>query len=149
LDKEDKNVNVILETMTDYGRRLVLIQAYVKDVEKGDKRILLLNGDSVPHALVRIPAKNDFRGNVASGASCEIQPLTTQDKKICEKVGPVLKEKGLFLVGIDIIGHYLIEINITSPGCLLNLDELSSYNVTQRLLDMFEEKLSRQKNSGV
>lgn len=141
LREDDKNTNVILETMTCGGRHFVLIQQYIDVATKGDKRILLIDGEPIPYAVTRIPAQDDFRGNIYSGASFTIQPLTRQDKKICDALSHVLKEKGLLFVGIDIIDNYLIEINITSPGCLSNVEENTSMMVAQNLFDAIEKKL--------
>jgi glutathione synthase len=143
MDKDNRNTNVILETMTHRGTRYVLIQQYLTAAEQGDKRILLLNGEPVPYALLRTSLDGEFRNNLAAGASFKIAPLTEQDKKICQEVGGVLKEKGLLFVGIDIIGDYLIEINITSPGCLMNIEKHTSYPIAKELFDLIAQSLSR------
>ena len=145
----DKNCNVILETMTKNGQRLVLIQKYLDAIDQGDKRILLIDGVPAPYALVRRPQNSDFRCNVVLGGAFQVKPITTQDQKICDTVGPVLKEQGLIFVGIDVIGDYLIEINITSPGCLANIEKNSAFDISKQLLNMIEKKITLTKKSQV
>lgn len=118
----DSNLNVIIETMTHRGRKLVMAQRYIPEITEGDKRILLINGEPVPYVLARIPQGGDFRGNLAAGGRGEGRELSDHDRWICEQVGPTLRKKGLLFVGLDVIGDYLTEINVTSPTCARELD---------------------------
>jgi glutathione synthase len=132
---QDPNLNVIIETLTDQGQRLVMAQRFIDKITEGDKRILLINGEPIPYALARIPPKNDFRGNLAAGAIPQGRELTEKDRWICEQVGPTLKKKGLVFTGLDVIGDYLTEINVTSPTCVRELDRMYNLNIASQLLD--------------
>lgn len=138
----DTNRNVILEAITQNGTQTVMAQEFLPDFKKGDKRILLINGTPFPHGLSRIPAEGEGRGNLAAGASSEGRDLTKRELEICAKVGPVLKEMGLMFVGLDVIGDYLTEINVTSPTCIRELDEIYSANISGLLMDEIEKELS-------
>jgi len=138
VNEADPNLNVILETMTRDGQVLVMAQQFIPEIVDGDKRILLINGEPVPYALARIPAEGDFRGNLASGATSEGRELTDRDHWICEQVGPTLREKGLDFVGLDVIGDYLTEINVTSPTCVRELDALYNLNICGDFFDHIE-----------
>lgn len=135
---QDPNLSVIIETMTDYGQRLVMAQHFIDKIREGDKRILMINGQAVPYGLARIPASHDFRGNLAAGAHAEGRELTDRDTWICEQVGPTLRGKGLFFAGLDVIGDYLTEINVTSPTCIRELDKLFKLDIADQLLDALE-----------
>lgn len=135
LHQGDPNLNVILETMTQYNTRYVMAQKYLPEIKDGDKRILLVNGEVIPYALARIPASGETRGNLAAGGSAEGRPLTARDKWIAEQVGPTLREKGLVFVGIDVIGDYLTEINVTSPTCVQELNKQFNINISGQLMD--------------
>lgn len=139
--KNDSNCHVIIETITNYGTRYIMAQRFIPEVTKGDKRILLIDGKPIPYALARIPAKDDFRGNLAAGAHGEGVKLTKRDYWICEQVGPTLRAKGLLFVGVDVIGDYLTEINVTSPTCVCELDEIFNLNISADLLNCIEQKL--------
>ncbi len=139
----DDNVNVIIETLTAYGTRFCMAQQFIPEVISGDKRILMIDGEPVPYALARIPAADDFRGNLASGAKGEGRPLTERDLWICQQVGPKLKEKGLIFVGLDVIGDYLTEINVTSPTCIRELDAIFDINISRQLFDCIEKKIKK------
>lgn len=139
----DSNVNVIIETLTANGTRFCMAQQFIPAVVAGDKRILMIDGEPIPYALARIPAADDFRGNLAAGAKGEGRPLTARDRWICQQVGPKLKEKGLVFVGLDVIGEYLTEINVTSPTCIQELDALYDLNISARLLDCIQKKLKK------
>ena len=132
---DDLNTNVILETMTQYQTQLVMAQTFIDKINAGDKRILLINGKPVPYALARIPKCGDFRGNIASGASIEGRELSDRDRWICQQVAPTLVAKGLFFVGLDVIGDYLTEINVTSPTCVRELDTLFGLNIAADFFD--------------
>jgi len=140
--KADVNTSVILEMMTENEQRFVMAQRYIPEITQGDKRILLINGEAVPYALARIPAEGESRGNLAAGGRAEGVELTERDKWICAKVGPKLREQGLLFVGLDVIGHYLTEINVTSPTCIRELDNLYGLDIAGQLMDLIEEKLA-------
>lgn len=131
----DPNLGVIIETLTDQGQRLVMAQHFIDKIREGDKRILMINGEPVPYALARIPRPDDFRGNLAAGATAEGRKLTERDLWICAQVGPTLREKGLIFVGLDVIGDYLTEINVTSPTCARELNRLFNLDIAGQLLD--------------
>ena len=139
---KDPNFNVILETLTQHGTTQAMIQKYIPEIVKGDKRVLLIDGEPVPYSLARIPAEGEFRGNLAAGGSGVGQALSDRDRWIAEQVAPVLKEKGLLFVGLDIIGDYLTEINVTSPTCIRQLDDQFGISIGDRLMDKIEEKLA-------
>lgn len=120
----------------------MIAQQFIPDISLGDKRILLINGEPVPYALARIPAEGETRGNLAAGGKGEGLPLSDRDKWICTQVGPVLRDKGLMFVGIDVIGDYMTEINVTSPTCIRELDKLYSLNISSTLMDVIESKLN-------
>src|SRR5690606_15889531 len=125
----DANLGVILETLTQHGQHQIMAQKYLPEIVDGDKRILLIDGEPVSHALARIPAVGENRGNLAAGGSGVARPLTARDREICAEVGPVLREKGLLFVGIDVIGDYLTEINVTSPTCIRELDKACGLDI--------------------
>jgi glutathione synthase len=139
---QDPNRNVVLEHLTDLGSRYVMAQMYIPEiVESGDKRILLIDGEPIPYALVRFPPAGDHRGNISTGAITECQPLTSGDQRICDTVGPVMRERGLLFAGIDVIGDYLTEINITSPTGIRELDRARPLHIAEQLLDAIESRL--------
>ncbi len=138
----DANTSVIIETLTEHGKKMVMAQKYIPDIIDGDKRILMINGEPVPYALARIPAKGETRGNLAAGGRAEGRPLTDHDRWICEQVGPTLREKGLLFVGLDVIGNYLTEINVTSPTCIRELDAQFNLNIAGDLMNCIEAKLN-------
>lgn len=137
----DANLNVIIETLTRYGQRLIMAQKYIPEIVNGDKRILLVDGKPIPYALARIPHAGETRANLATGGRGEGIELSEQDKRICERVGPVLSEMGLLFVGLDVIGDYLTEINVTSPTCIRELDSIYNLNISATLMDAVEQKL--------
>ena len=136
----DPNLNVILETMTHQQQRLIMAQKFIPEISQGDKRILLIDGVAVPYALARIPREGETRGNLATGGRGEGIPLSKRDLWICEQVGPRLREMGLLFVGLDVIGDYLTEINVTSPTCIRELDTQFNLNISATLFDRIEEK---------
>ncbi len=138
LTAQDPNLNVAIELLTQKGQHPIMAQRFIPEISDGDKRILMINGEPVPYALARIPAKNDFRGNLAKGASYEGRELTERDQWICEQVGPTLRALGLTFVGLDVIGDYLTEINVTSPTCARQLDTLFSLNIAGKFWDYVE-----------
>ncbi|HKK13955.1 MAG TPA: glutathione synthase [Gammaproteobacteria bacterium] len=131
----DPNVNVIIETLTDRGRRYAMAQRYLPEIAAGDKRILLIDGEPVPYALARIPAAGETRGNLAAGGRGEGVALSERDRWICAQVAPALRENGLMFVGLDVIGDYLTEINVTSPTCIRELDQLFGLDIAGQLMD--------------
>lgn len=141
--KQDKNLNVIIETVTNNGTRTTMAQEFIPEISDGDKRILIINGKPVPFALARIPSDEDFRGNLAKGGTGEGRPLTDHDYKICEVVGPKLKEMGIIFAGIDVIGSHLTEVNVTSPTCIRELDEQFGLNIAGQLFDEIEKLIKQ------
>jgi glutathione synthase len=131
----DNNANVIFETMTDYGSRHAIAQRYLPEIRDGDKRIMLVDGKPVSLALARIPPADDNRGNLVMGAQPEVRELTERDRWICAEVGPVLRERGVLFAGIDVIGDYLTEINVTSPTGIRELAKLGGLDVAGELMD--------------
>ncbi|HLF66070.1 MAG TPA: glutathione synthase, partial [Gammaproteobacteria bacterium] len=142
VDAGDLNTHVIIETLTQSGQRLCCIQRFIPEIAHGDKRILMIDGEPVPYALARIPKPFDFRGNLAAGASNEGRELTARDREICRIVGPVLQEKGLLFVGLDVIGDYLTEVNVTSPTCIRELDKWYHLNIADQIIEKIIEKLA-------
>ena len=138
----DPNIAVILENITKNGDTKVMIQKYIPEIVEGDKRILLIDGVPMEGAIARIPAEGELRGNLAAGASAVAKSLTTKDKWICDQVGPRLKELGLSLVGLDVIGDYLTEVNVTSPTCFREYKSLCDIDVASDFLDCLETKLT-------
>ncbi len=139
----DPNVSVILETLTDHGRRYAMAQRFLPEIREGDKRILMVGGEPVPYALARIPAPGETRGNLAAGGRGEGRPLSERDRWICAQVAPLLHEHGIFFAGLDVIGDYLTEINVTSPTGIRELDALYGLDIGSLLLDVVQEHLTR------
>jgi glutathione synthase len=139
--ENDSNRNVILETLTDLGQIQIMAQKFIPEISQGDTRILLINGEPVPYGLARIPAAGETRGNLAAGGSGIGRPLTDRDRWICDQVGPALVEKGLYFVGIDVIGDYLTEINVTCPTCIRELDKAFDLDIAGDYLDFIETHL--------
>ena len=141
--KEDGlNLGVIIETLTDHGQQTIMAQKYIPEIVDGDKRILLVDGEPVPYGLARIPAQGETRGNLAAGGRGEGRELTEREYWICEQIAPTLKEKGLLFVGLDVIGDYLTEINVTSPTCIRELDNQYGLDIGMQLMNAIEEKLA-------
>ena len=140
--ENDANRSVILEAITQNGTQTVMAQRFLPEFKDGDKRILLINGKPFPHGLSRIPAEGESRGNLAAGATSEGRDLTQREFEICEIVGPKLKEMGLMFVGLDVIGDYLTEINVTSPTGIRELDNIYSANIAGLLIDEIEKELA-------
>ncbi len=138
---DDPNLSVIIETLTAGGQRQIMAQQFIPDIVNGDKRILLIDGEPVNYALARIPASGETRGNLAAGGTGVAQELTDRDRWICDQVGPILKEKGLLFVGLDVIGDYLTEINVTSPTCIREIDRAYNLDIAGDLMDCIKQKL--------
>ena len=140
LTHDDPNVSVVLETLTRNGTRLGVAQQFLPQISEGDKRILLIDGEPVPYALARIPAPGEARGNLVAGGHGVGVPLSKRDRWICEQVAPALRQKGLMFVGLDVIGDYLTEINVTSPTCARELDKLYGLDITGQLMEVIARK---------
>jgi glutathione synthase len=143
LRRDDPNISVVIETLTEHGRRSTMAQRFVPEITQGDKRILLVDGEPVPYALARIPAAGETRGNLAAGGRGVGVALSDRDRWICEQVGPVLKKRGVIFAGLDVIGDYLTEINVTSPTCIRELDEQYQLDIGGLLMDAVEKRLSK------
>jgi len=139
----DANLGVVLETLTEFGRRQIMGQLYLPEISHGDKRILLIDGEAVPYALARVPLAGETRGNLAAGGTGKGQPLTARDRFIAELVGPQLQARGLLFVGIDVIGDYLTEINVTCPTCIRELDAQFSLDIAGKLMAKIDAKLQQ------
>jgi glutathione synthase len=140
--ENDPNLNVILETLTDNGGVTIMAQQYLPAIKDGDKRVLMINGEAVPFSLARLPMAGENRGNLAAGGSGIVQPLSDRDRWIAEQVGPTLREKGLLFVGLDIIGDYLTEINVTSPTCMREIDRAKNTQIAEQLIACIEREVS-------
>lgn len=136
VSNKDINTSVIFETMTQNEQCFVMAQEFIPEISQGDKRILLINGEPIPYALARIPADGELRGNLAAGGTAKGVALTARDEWICHQVGPKLRDKGLIFVGLDVIGDYLTEINVTSPTCIRELDNLYDLDIAGQLMDV-------------
>jgi glutathione synthase len=138
----DGNLNVILETLTQHASRYTVAQRYIPEISEGDKRILVVDGRPMPYCLARIPAEGEYRGNLAAGGNGVARPLTESDRRIAEQVGPVLRDKGLYFAGLDVIGDKLIEINVTSPTCIREIERAFDINISGELMDCIERLLA-------
>ena len=141
VQKGDKNANVVFETLTDYGTKFAMAQVFIPEIKAGDKRILLINGEPISYALARIPSDEDNRGNMVAGAAAVGQEMSMRDYEICEQVGPVLRDAGVIFAGIDVIGDYLTEVNVTSPTGIRELDKQFNLNIAGNLFDAIESRL--------
>ncbi|MBU9810354.1 glutathione synthase [Rahnella sp. SL6] len=142
LKPEDANVSVVIETLTEHGSRFCMAQNYLPAIKDGDKRVLVVDGEPVPYCLARIPAQGETRGNLAAGGRGEARPLSESDWAIARTVAPVLKQKGLIFVGLDIIGDRLTEINVTSPTCAREIEAAFPISITGMLMDAIEKRLA-------
>ncbi len=143
VNEGEANTNVIFETMTWHERRYIMAQRFLAEIRDGDKRILLIDGEPLAYALARVPAEGDARGNLAAGATGVGVELTDRDRWIAAEVGPVVRRKGLLFVGLDVIGDYLTEINVTSPTCIRELDAIYGLDIAAQLMDVIEARLRR------
>lgn len=137
----DPNLHVILETLTRHGQAHAMAQRFIPEISQGDKRILMLDGEPVPYALARIPAPGETRGNLAAGGTGVAQPLSAGDLRIARRVGPALRERGILFAGLDVIGDFLTEINLTSPTCIRELDRAHRLDIAGQLMDLIAGKL--------
>lgn len=139
---DDPNRNVIVETISDSGARSVMAQRYIAEIKDGDRRVILIDGALVPHCLARIPKPGDSRGNLAAGARGVAQPVTPRHREIAAALGPVLSKRGLLLVGLDVIGEWLTEINVTSPTCFREIQDQTACDVSGMFIEALERKLA-------
>ena len=139
---DNQNLSVILELMTNSGKKTIMAQRFIPEITEGDKRILLIDGEPVPYALARVPATGETRGNLVAGATGVGMPLSERDHWICAQVSPVLREMGILFAGLDVIGDYLTEINITSPTCIRELDTLYDLDIGGQLMQSIEARLA-------
>ena len=142
---DDPNRNVIVETVSRDGERTVMAQRYIPEIAAGDKRVLLIDGKPAPYCLARIPKKGETRGNLAAGGRGVARKLTKRDREIAEAIGPVLSRQGLLLVGLDVIGDYLTEVNVTSPTCFQEITEQSGFDVSGMMVDALEQAVGGRK----
>ncbi len=138
------NLGSIIETLTQLGTRTIMAQRYIPDIVKGDKRILLIDGKPVPYCLARIPQAGEVRGNLAAGGTGVAQPLSQRDREIAEALGPELASRGLLLVGLDVIGDYLTEVNVTSPTCFQEITQQTGFQVASVFIDAVEARAGKQ-----
>ncbi len=144
VSRGDRNARVVYETLTDYGRRYAIAQRYLPEiVTGGDARILLVDGVPVPHALVRMPAAGDHRGNLAAGAQAESRALTDRDRWLASRIGPVMRERGMLFVGLDVIGGFVTEINVTSPTGIREIEKMHGHDTGGLLIDAILARLAR------
>lgn len=139
--ENDPNLSVIIETLTRHGEQQIMAQRYLPEIADGDKRILMIEGEPVPYCLARIPQQGETRGNLAAGGRGEARPLSERDRWIAAQVGPALRERGLMFVGLDVIGDYLTEINVTSPTCIREIDAAYQTDIGGQLMDAIARKL--------
>ena len=139
---DDPNRNVIVETISRGGAQTVMAQRFIPEIAEGDKRVILIDGKVVPHCLARIPKRGDTRGNLAQGARGVAQPLSARHKEIAAAVGPAVAKRGLLVVGLDVIGDYLTEVNVTSPTCFREIQDQTGFDVSGMFLDSLERKIS-------
>jgi glutathione synthase len=137
--QEDPNISVIIETLTHYGQRMIMAQRYIPQITQGDKRVLIIAGKPVPYALARIPQPGETRGNLAAGGTGVARELTARDREIAETVAPIVQRDGLLLVGLDVIGDYLTEVNVTSPTCFQEIMQQTGFNVAGMMVDAVEQ----------
>jgi glutathione synthase len=141
LQPGDPNAGSILETVTSHGDRTIMAQRFIPEISAGDKRILVIGGEPVPYCLARVPAPGETRGNLAAGGIGHTQPLTRRDEEIARTVGGALLPRGLLLLGLDVIGDYLTEINVTSPTCFVEITEQTGFNVAGMFTDALEKEI--------
>jgi len=141
LRHDDPNRNVIVETTSNFGTRSVMAQRYIPEIAQGDKRVLVIDGEIVPHCLARIPKPGESRGNLAAGGRGVAQPVSKRDREIAAALGPELAARGLLLVGLDVIGDWLTEINVTSPTCFREIQDQSGFDVPGMFMQALESKL--------
>jgi glutathione synthase len=139
LHRQDHNIGVVIETLTHYGRRTIMVQRFISEITQGDKRVLVIDGEPVPFSLARIPKPGETRGNLAAGGTGVAQPLSEREREIALALGPALKRQGLTLVGLDVIGGWLTEVNVTSPTCMREIADQTGFNVAGMMIDALEK----------
>lgn len=139
------NIGATLEVLTDNGQRPIMAQRYIAEILDGDKRVLMIDGEPVPYVLARIPQGDEIRGNLAAGGRGEARPISPEEQRIAERVGPELKKRGLLFVGLDVIGGYLTEINVTSPTCIREIDKTYNWGIAERLIEAVERRRAAQR----
>ena len=142
LQRDDPNLGVVIETLTFLGQRTIMAQRFIPEISDGDKRVLVIDGEPVPFTLARFPKKGENRGNLAAGGRGVAMPITPREREIAEALGPELKAQGLLLVGLDMIGGYLTEVNVTSPTCMREIHDQAGCNVAALFVDALERKLA-------
>lgn len=140
--EDDPNLNVVIETLTDNESIPIMAQKFLPAISEGDKRVLIVNGEPVPYLLARIPKRGETRGNLAAGATGEVRPLSKRDREIATVMGPDLVERGLLFVGIDVIGDYLTEVNVTCPTCIREIDKAHDLDIAGQLMDSIHERIN-------
>ncbi|MEJ7806140.1 MAG: glutathione synthase, partial [Telluria sp.] len=143
IKSDGMNLGSVIETLTLNGARTIMAQRYIPEIVKGDKRILVINGKPVPYALARIPQGDEIRGNLAAGGVGVAQELTARDRHIADAIGPILAARGLLLVGLDVIGEFLTEVNVTSPTCFQEITDQSGFDVAAMFIDALELQAGR------
>jgi glutathione synthase len=142
--EDEHNLSVILETLTSHGKHPIMAQTYLPEIKDGDKRILMIDGDPIPYSLARIPSQGETRGNLAAGGRGEVRTLSERDLWIANQIGPALRERGLIFVGLDVIGDYLTEINVTSPTCVREIDRGANTDIGDKLVEAISQRLKIQ-----
>jgi glutathione synthase len=142
LHRQDYNVGVVIETVTHHGQRTIMAQKFIPEIARGDKRVLVIDGEPVPYSLARIPKQGETRGNLAAGGTGVAQPLSARDLEIARALGPELKAAGLLLVGLDVIGDFLTEVNVTSPTCMREIADQTGFNVAAMMIDALEKAVN-------
>ncbi len=140
---DDPNRNVIVETVSHHGHRTVMLQRFIPEVVEGDKRVILIAGEPAPFSLARIPKPGETRGNLAAGGRGVARPLTARDREIAQALGPALWAEGLLVVGLDVIGDWLTEVNVTSPTCFVEIAEQAGFDVAGMFADALEAAVRR------
>lgn len=141
VDSSGNNLGVIIETLTQHGTQYTMVQRYLPEIIDGDKRILIIDGEPMPYALARIPSQGETRGNLAAGGTGRPQPLSESDWELARRVGPELKRRGLTIVGLDVIGNHVTEINVTSPTCVREIEAAYEINIAQKVFEAIERQL--------
>jgi glutathione synthase len=146
LNTQDRNTNSILEVATDNGRKLIMAQRYLPEIRQGDKRIIVLNGEPLG-AVLRVPIESETRGNIHVGGQCMRTEITERDKEICDALAPLLRQDGLYFVGLDVIGDYLTEVNVTSPTGIQEINSLNGVRLESQVIDFIEQKATNRNSS--
>lgn len=143
VSQEGLNLGAIIETLTHNGLRTIMVQRYIPEISQGDRRVLLVGGEVVPYCLARIPQAGEVRGNLAAGGLGVAMPVSAREREIGEALAPILQKRGLLLVGLDVIGHYLTEINVTSPTCFQEITQQTGFHVAKMFIDTVEKNAAR------